>query len=313
VENRAVAETDEGAVERAAGQRAGGVSADKATRAGSFGAVAEIYDRGRPGWPAEAIDWLLGPEPLEVLDLGAGTGKLTAALLAAGHRVTALEPSAGMREVLAARLAGAGGAAASEEAPSRLAGAATASEEAPSADGGAASPAVSGGAEVTILDGRAEEIPLGDGSVDAVVAGSAFHWFDREPTLAEVERVLRPPGVFGLLGNRYDTSIDWQRRLRKISSAGEIYRGGHWPKQEELRERFTEVEDRSIAHHMEVDPAMLRDYLASLSWVATMEPAERERHLAAIDEFWAAEPDLQGRASATLTWRSDVRRSRGVR
>jgi len=243
-----------------------------ATRARSFGAVADTYDRGRPGWPAEAIAWLLGPEPLDVLDLGAGTGKLTAALLAAGHRVTALEPSAGMREVLTAR--------------------------APAA---------------TVLDGRAEEVPLAEGSVDAVVAGSAFHWFDREPTLDEIGRVLRPPGVFGLLGNRYDTSIDWQRRLRKVSSAGEIYRAGHWPSQDELRERFGEVEDRSIAHRMEVDPAMLRDYLSSLSWVATMDDAERERHLAAIDKFWANEPELRGRERATQIWRSDVRRSRGVR
>ena len=245
---------------------------DKAARAESFGAVAATYDRGRPGWPAEAIEWLLGAEPLDVLDLGAGTGKLTAALLAAGHRVTALEPSAGMREVLVDRLA-----------------------------------AMT--SDATVVDGKAEELPFGDDGFDAVVAGWAFHWFDREPTLDEIARVLRPPGVFGLLGNRYDTSIDWQRRLRKISSAGMIYRAGHWPPQDDLRERFGEVEDRSIAHRLEIDPATLRDYLASLSWVATMEPAERDAHLAAIDEFWANEPELRGRERATLVWRSDVRRS----
>jgi ubiquinone/menaquinone biosynthesis C-methylase UbiE len=161
---------------------------DKEARARSFGQVADTYDRGRPGWPGEAIGGLLGPEPLDVLELGAGTGKLTAALLAAGHRVTALEPSAGMREVLAARVRGA--------------------------------------PTVTVLAGRAEEIPLADESFDAVVAGSAFHWFDRGPALDEIGRALRPPGVFGLLGNRYDTSIDWQRRLRKLSSAGAIYRAG---------------------------------------------------------------------------------------
>jgi ubiquinone/menaquinone biosynthesis C-methylase UbiE len=278
-----VTKADEDAAERspgpadaeAAGGYAAGTIPDKAVRARSFGGVADVYDRGRPGWPAEAIAWLLGPGPLDVLELGAGTGKLTAALLAAGHRVTALEPSAGMREVLAARVG---------DAP-----------------------------DATVIDGRAEEIPLDDDSVDAVVAGSAFHWFDREPTLAEIGRVLRPPGVFGLLGNRYDTSIDWQRRLRKISSAGAIYRAGHWPSQDELRERFAEVEDRSIAHRMEVDPAMLRDYLASLSWVATMAPAERDAHLAAIDEFWANEPELRGCSSATLAWRTPVRRARTMR
>ena len=72
------------------------------------------------------------------------------------------------------------------------------------------------------IDGRAEEMPLADRSVDAVVAGSAFHWFDREPTLDEIARVLRPPGVFGLLGNRFDTSVDWQRRLRGISGGGDL-------------------------------------------------------------------------------------------
>lgn len=261
---------------RTGGEAPGGYDADtipdKAIRARSFGAVADTYDRGRPGWPAAAIEWLLGPEPLDVLDLGAGTGKLTAALLAAGHRVTALEPSAGMREVLAARLA-----------------------HAPSA---------------TVIDGRAEAIPLDDDSVDAVVVGSAFHWFDREPTLDEIGRVLRPPGVFGLLGNRYDTSVDWQRRLRNVTGAGKIYRGNHWPKQAELGERFAEVEDRTFAHRMEVDPAMLRDYLASLSWVATMPPAERDAHLAAVDDLWASEPELRGRASASLVWRTPVRRSR---
>jgi ubiquinone/menaquinone biosynthesis C-methylase UbiE len=276
--------------------------ADKDARARSFGAVAEVYDRGRPGWPAEAIEWLLGPEPLEVLDLGAGTGKLTAALLAAGHRVTALEPDAEMRSVLEARvgeaIAGDGGvadaAAEGNDGPTRA--------DAP--DGGEP--------RVRIIDGRAEEIPLADGSVDAVVAGSAFHWFDREPTLDEIGRVLRAPGVFGLLGNRFDTSVDWQRRLRKIGSAGMIYRAGHWPSQDELRRRFAEVEDRSIAHSMEVDAAALRDYQASISWVSTMEPAEREAHLATIDDFWANDPELRGRASATMTWRSDARRSRAL-
>jgi ubiquinone/menaquinone biosynthesis C-methylase UbiE len=165
----------------------------------------------------------------------------------------------------------------------------------------------------TVVDGRAEEIPLADASVDAVVAGSAFHWFDREPTLDEIGRVLRPPGTFGLLGNRYDTSIDWQRRLRKITSAGMMYRGDHWPPQPALRERFEEVEDRTFAHRTNVDPQAIRDYLSSLSWVATMAPTDRAAHLAAVDAFWATEPDLRTRNSATLLWRTPVRRTRGIR
>jgi SAM-dependent methyltransferase len=75
----------------------------KSERARSFARVATEYERGRPGYPRAAIEWLLGVEPLEVLDLGAGTGKLTAALLEAGHRVIAVEPLAEMREILTAR------------------------------------------------------------------------------------------------------------------------------------------------------------------------------------------------------------------
>jgi len=70
---------------------------DQARRASSFARVADEYERGRPGYPREAIDWLLGARSLEVLDLGAGTGKLTAALHDAGHRVIAVEPLAEMR------------------------------------------------------------------------------------------------------------------------------------------------------------------------------------------------------------------------
>ena len=54
--------------------------------------VADAYERSRPGYPAEAVRWLTGEAPLDVVDLGAGTGKLTRALVAMGHRVTAVEP-----------------------------------------------------------------------------------------------------------------------------------------------------------------------------------------------------------------------------
>jgi len=68
-------------------------------RARSFDRVAEAYERARPGYPEEAARWLLaeaGERPLHVLELGAGTGKLTAGLIALGHRVTALDPAGGM-------------------------------------------------------------------------------------------------------------------------------------------------------------------------------------------------------------------------
>ena len=76
-------------------------------RASSFGPVAAAYERARPLYPAELVAWLAPQPPRDVLDLAAGTGKLTRQLVAAGHRVVAVEPSDGMREQLIAAVPGA--------------------------------------------------------------------------------------------------------------------------------------------------------------------------------------------------------------
>jgi SAM-dependent methyltransferase len=69
-------------------------------QATSFGVAAKAYERGRPPYPSEAIDWLVPEHATRVLDLGAGTGKLTRQLLERGVEVIAVEPSAGMRAEL---------------------------------------------------------------------------------------------------------------------------------------------------------------------------------------------------------------------
>ncbi len=60
-------------------------------RAASFGSVAQAYALNRPDYPAEAVRWLAGEKPANVLELGSGTGKLTRSLLALGHRVVATD------------------------------------------------------------------------------------------------------------------------------------------------------------------------------------------------------------------------------
>ena len=73
-------------------------------RARSFGSVAEAYDRGRPAYPADAVAWLAGGEARVVLELGAGTGKLTRELVDQGHAVFATEPDEAMLAVLRERV-----------------------------------------------------------------------------------------------------------------------------------------------------------------------------------------------------------------
>jgi ubiquinone/menaquinone biosynthesis C-methylase UbiE len=246
--------------------------ASKSRRASSFAGVAREYDRGRPGYPHEAIEWLLGGEPLEVLDLGAGTGKLTGALLEAGHSVLAVEPLPEMRAILSSTLPGA-----------------------------------------RTLSAKAEALPLADASVDAVTVGAAFHWFDERAARAEIVRVLRPPGVLGLLGNAFDTTPTWVARVREILGPPAIQRPGHWPSVEDLLEDYAEVEDREFPHEQLVDRASLRDLASSRSSLAIMPTAEREQVLAGLDLLWEQEPELIGRAQVSLPWRARVRRCRHLR
>ena len=246
------------------------VRARRDQRARSFARVAAEYERGRPGYPAEAIQWLLGAGPLEVLDLGAGTGKLTRALLDAGHRVTAVEPLDEMRAILSSQL-----------------------------------PAAS------VLAGSAEHLPLADASVDAVAVGSAFHWFDESAALAEIARVLRPAGVLGLLGNRFDVSSPWVAHVREILGPPAIERPGHWPSLVDLSERFAQIEDREFPHEQLIDRAGLRDLASSRSSLALMDEEQRATVLARLDRLWEEEPELFGRAEVLLPWRTRVRRCRG--
>jgi len=80
---------------------------DSRSAALSFDGVADEYDRARPSYPPEAAAWLAGTVPADVLELGAGTGKLTEELVGLGHRVLATDPLGGMLQRLRARVPGA--------------------------------------------------------------------------------------------------------------------------------------------------------------------------------------------------------------
>ena len=146
--------------------------ATAAERSRSFGAIAEDYDRLRPGPPDEAVDWLLPADCQVAVDVGAGTGLLTRALARKVPRVVAVEPDGRMRAVLSARSPG-----------------------------------------IEALDGRGEAIPLPDASADGVFISSAWHWMDPERAIAEVTRVLRDGGRFGLIWTRRDSDTGWLHEI----------------------------------------------------------------------------------------------------
>jgi SAM-dependent methyltransferase len=79
---------------------------DRAARAASFEGGAAVYRATRPSYPDDAVDWSLPAGARDVLDLAAGTGKLTERLVARGLRVVAVEPSDAMRAELTAVVPG---------------------------------------------------------------------------------------------------------------------------------------------------------------------------------------------------------------
>jgi SAM-dependent methyltransferase len=81
-----------------------GAESPQRQRSLSFGEEAAAYERGRPSYPPEAIDWLLPTGARDVLDLGAGTGKLTIRLVERGLTVVAVDPIPEMLEVLSGSL-----------------------------------------------------------------------------------------------------------------------------------------------------------------------------------------------------------------
>jgi SAM-dependent methyltransferase len=246
--------------------------------AASFGRVADAYDRGRPSYPPEALRWLASGLGLTaestVLDLAAGTGKLTVGLRPLVGRVIAVEPVAEMRRVLEAAQ--------------------------PQAD---------------VRAGTAEVIPLEAASVDAVLVGAAFHWFDAEAALVEIHRVLRTGGGLGLLWNRPEWDAEpWYRdfaavRERARAAQGgppNLYSTGSWRAVLEESPLYGPVQKREFRHIHRVSREEFLARVASWSVFAVLPEARRSDLLAEV----GAMLDGRGVTVLDLRYRTDTYRTR---
>jgi SAM-dependent methyltransferase len=215
------------------------------------------YERGRPGYPDEALALFirtfdLGPGK-RVIDLGAGTGKFTRQLIPSGVEILAVEPSPSMRSELARTLP-----------------------------------------EVELVDGSAESIPAPDASVDAVFVAQAFHWFDPDRALTEMARVLRPGGGLGLIWNERDETVEW---VSTLSRAIEWPERGPYEVGKDFRPvvsahlAFTDVDRHRYQFHQILDHAGLMDRMASTSYITAMEPDQREAYLVPLAELVSRLPE----------------------
>ena len=220
----------------------------------TFGAHADEYERARPEWPEEAARWLV-PEGAElVVELGAGTGKLTRALAALGVRVVAVEPDPRMLAVLRER-----------------------------------------GLEG--LEGTAEAIPLGSGDADAVVAGSALHWFDLDAALPEFRRVLKAGGRFAFGWNHRDvrhptiaamSDVIYASRPSRQTSG---WQRRDWPRAVRSSGLFRDVEQSLFEHLHELPRESLEDHLLSYSGLAAL--SERGPVFDEVAEIIDGDPSLR--------------------
>ncbi|KQP97646.1 MULTISPECIES: class I SAM-dependent methyltransferase [unclassified Rathayibacter] len=255
----------------------------------SFGSAVDAYDRGRPRYPDDAVDWLVAHVPsrvagayvperareagadasdrLRVVDLGAGTGKFTASLVARGLDVTAVEPD---RKMLA-----------------RL------SENLPT---------------VTSMEGTAEALPLADASAELMTAAQSWHWVDAERASAEVARVLVPEGMLALVWNIRDESVPWVRRLGEVagSSTAERFETVHPP----LGAALERVAYAEFDWVFELDRAGVLDMFASRSYVIAMPEEERAATLAAVERVLDEEFGAEARVAMPYATRVTIARRR---
>ena len=202
---------------------------------------AAAYERGRPGYPPAAVDFLaarlrLGPGRT-VVDLAAGTGKLTRPLLATGAQVVAVEPVAEMRAALPA------------------------------------------GARA--VDGTAEAMPLSAGSADAVAVAQAFHWFDGDAALAEIHRVLRPGCSLALVWNRRRMDDPLNQAIEDLLAPYRGHRSAlhadDWHRAFDETKLFGPLEECVFPNEQSLNADGLADRVASVNFIAALDEKERTK------------------------------------
>lgn len=145
---------------------------------------------------------------------------------------------------------------------------------------------------ITGLAGTAEEIPLPDRAVDAVVAGQAYHWFDIAHAHREIARVLQPAGVFAALWNDADLCAPWMVRFVEIiDGAAAVFGARPAP---DFGERFGSVVGAEFQHEVWLTPDDLVALATTRSPYLIATPQRQQDLVDAIRQLTAGS-ELAGR------------------
>lgn len=241
----------------------------------TFGEHADAYERARPAWPGEAARWLVPQDSGFVVEVGAGTGKLTRSIAALGLRVVAVEPDPRMLDVL--RENGLEGVHGSAE----------------------AIPVGAGEADVVLAGSALHWFDLGAALPEfhrVLRPGGriAFGWNhrdERNPTIAAMSEV-----IYASRPSRQTSG--WRRR--------------DWPAAVVTGGLFGDVEHTLIEHVHELPREALEDHLLSYSGLAALSEDEHRRMLAEVGEILDADPSLHDSDRLRLPFVVDAYRARRI-
>ena len=180
----------------------------------------ENYVKYRPAYPQELISYLTEELGLSVnsvvADVGAGTGIFTKLLADKAKVIYAVEPNANMRAACERYCAGL--------------------------------------EHVTVVDGGAEETGLPDRSVDFITSAQAFHWFDRNQTKPEFQRILKHGGKVILVWNSRvaeDELVQESDQLcRRYCTAFDGFSGGSSMDSNDYHHFFKECDYRTFENNI---------------------------------------------------------------
>ncbi len=176
-------------------------------------------------------------------------------------------------------------------------------------------------------DGRGESMPLPDGSVDAVLASSSWHWMDPIPALNEVARILEPHGTLGVLWTGPDPAGPFmsqaQALLASRSGAGDAGEGSGGVTDlilgDALRPAstleipeglpFEPPEYRAFTWDVALDADELIGLLGTLSWIITMPEEERNSVVAEARRLLSELLGIEGDVTVAVAFRADVWRT----
>ncbi|MGA3146980.1 MAG: class I SAM-dependent methyltransferase [Acidimicrobiales bacterium] len=259
----------------------------KAVRSGSFGAVANHYERYRPGPPEDAVAWLLPESVGTVVDLGAGTGALTRLLGAHANQVVAVEPDDRMRSVLVDEVAGVTAVDGRGEALP---------PEDRSVD------AVLASSSWHWMDPMATLIEVHRVLIPGGVLGVLWTGPDRAGPFMERVRALLGGGADGVDG------VPEAGRLR--DTIGEDLQRTDYALEIPPGLPFATPEYRAFVWEMGMTADELIGLLGTLSWIITMEPTERDEVLEIARVVLRDRFGVDDDVTIDVTFRCDAFRSR---